>query len=242
MREPDYKVGDYLSRWHLIPKNRWFNIYLHKITQPDDHAVHDHPWYSLSIILKGSYVEWFHDHSHKERRAGSFIFRHPLLLHRLQPATKEVWSLFLTGPRIREWGFMGDKGWETDWLYLNRPRTEVEPAPVIGFDGMTLLGVNSVIGKEVTSIQDFPALEKLVFTFKNQDLTFDYKSVEVYFNRNDKRLFKMFTTVTNGSFDSLVGGVLKEVKHFSLGTRKGSYYEAKTDTGFVRFQFDGLAE
>ena len=38
---------NYLSRWHIIPRNRYFNIYLHKfVGSDDDRALHDHPWRS----------------------------------------------------------------------------------------------------------------------------------------------------------------------------------------------------
>ena len=54
----------YLTRWHLIPRNRWFNLYLHKFVHGDDErALHDHPWPSASLILEGRYIEhtseWF---------------------------------------------------------------------------------------------------------------------------------------------------------------------------------------
>src|SRR4051812_39395778 len=61
-RPPDFVVGDadrpYMLRWFVIARNRWFNIYLHKICRDDDdRALHDPPWASLSIILRGGYRE-----------------------------------------------------------------------------------------------------------------------------------------------------------------------------------------
>lgn len=61
-REPDFYVGGkqnpYMMRWWIIPRNRYFNIYLHKFLRDDeDRACHSHPWKSLSIILKGNYIE-----------------------------------------------------------------------------------------------------------------------------------------------------------------------------------------
>jgi hypothetical protein len=60
MRDPDFVIGragrPYLRRWWVIPRNRWFNIYLQEILQDDDdRALHDHPWVNCSIILRGSY-------------------------------------------------------------------------------------------------------------------------------------------------------------------------------------------
>lgn len=56
----------YLTRWHIIPRNRWFNLYLHKFVHgDDDRALHDHPWVSASLLLEGRYrehtSEWMYD-------------------------------------------------------------------------------------------------------------------------------------------------------------------------------------
>ena len=47
----------YLTRWHVLPRNKWFNIYLHRfIHGDDDRALHDHPWHSASLILDGRWI------------------------------------------------------------------------------------------------------------------------------------------------------------------------------------------
>src|ERR1700710_2371105 len=61
-RKPDVLIGKqddtYMRRWWVIPRNRWFNIYLHHfLRSDDDRALHDHPWCNLSILLSGSYLE-----------------------------------------------------------------------------------------------------------------------------------------------------------------------------------------
>lgn len=49
---------EYLCRWHLIPRNPWFNLYLHKFVHgDDDRAKHDHPWRSWSLLLDNGYRE-----------------------------------------------------------------------------------------------------------------------------------------------------------------------------------------
>lgn len=117
-RKPDFVIGDnYLRRWWLIRRNRWFNIYLHHFTRSDDdRALHDHMYFNLSILLRGRYVE----HTIKaggvrqavEYRAGAIKVRAPWTAHRveIQPG-EECWSLFITGPRMREWGFHCPNGW-----------------------------------------------------------------------------------------------------------------------------------
>lgn len=128
MRKPDFVIGSsenpYLLRWWVIPRNRFFNIYLHCILRSDDdRALHDHPWWNISIILKGGYWEVKPHAYHKDGRAyghsmprwcraWSIVFRSATTAHRLELLNgTPCWSLFITGPRIREWGFHCPKGW-----------------------------------------------------------------------------------------------------------------------------------
>ena len=73
-RKPDFIVGDpanpYLRRWWLLPRNPVFGIYLHQFMRSDDdRALHDHPWPSLSLTLRGRMMEHTFAESLKERRA-----------------------------------------------------------------------------------------------------------------------------------------------------------------------------
>ena len=66
--EPHFIIGGrhrpYLLRWYLIPRNRFFNLYLHKfLRDDDDRALHDHPWWFASLILRGGYTEIVRDDS-----------------------------------------------------------------------------------------------------------------------------------------------------------------------------------
>jgi hypothetical protein len=115
MRQPDFVIGDpsapYMLRWWIIPRNRWFNVYLHKILRDDDdRALHDHPWVNVSIVLRGAYREITPLGSFV-RRAFSVVFRLPSSAHRLVLVDGPVWSLFITGPVVREWGFHCPRGW-----------------------------------------------------------------------------------------------------------------------------------
>lgn len=117
MRKPDFIIGSkedpYIKRWWVIPRNKIFNIYLHNILRPDDdRALHDHPWWNLSIILKGSYIEITPKGSFL-RKQWSIVGRKATALHRLVPMG-DCWTLFITGPVIREWGFACPNGW-TPW-------------------------------------------------------------------------------------------------------------------------------
>lgn len=115
-RTPDFIIGDpidpYMKRWWIIPRNRLFNIYLHRILKSDDdRAKHDHPWASMSLILGGRYVEALDGGDH-ERLAGDIVFRRAITAHRLIiPPSGSALSLFITGPTVRTWGFHCSKGW-----------------------------------------------------------------------------------------------------------------------------------
>ena len=131
VRAPDVIIGDesdpYLYRWHVIPRNPIFNVYLHKfLRSDDDRALHDHPWINMSYLLLGEYVEivpsvdFELDRSTTAiiRRAGDICFRGPKSLHRISLMWSRnrknehvCWTLFVTGPRVRRWGFACPKGW-----------------------------------------------------------------------------------------------------------------------------------
>lgn len=170
-RNPDFTVkredGDYLRRWYVIPRNRWFNIYLHNMVQDDDpRALHDHPWWNVSIVLKGGYYEvvpakplspsgaWLYAHpslrNYSEsmraelakpylsdncvvrwRGPGSIIFRRATDAHRLMLDNERnlggeivhytpSWSLFITGPKRRKWGFWCPQGWKPFDEYVRK--------------------------------------------------------------------------------------------------------------------------
>jgi hypothetical protein len=87
----------------------------------EDRALHDHPWPSVSIVVRGGYYEITRGHDGTfERRwygVGSIIFRRATYSHRVELARDadghvvQCDTLFLTGPRLREWGFHCPRGW-----------------------------------------------------------------------------------------------------------------------------------
>lgn len=152
----------YLRRWHLV-RNRWGNVYIHQMIENDDRTVHDHPWWSLSLVLGGTYRDWRlvpcrgpakrpGDIYLPYRPAGgstawgaagwllgrlygpgAVILRRPEYAHRLELAhgaqRHSVWTLFMTGPKCREWGFYAAKGWMHWKAYLyNQPSRRVRVA------------------------------------------------------------------------------------------------------------------
>ena len=129
-RAPDFIIGGherpYLRRWFVIPRNPVFNVYLHQfLRSDDDRALHDHPWvFNASWLLRGAYVE----HTIKAggicvrtlRKAGGIKLRFGPAPHRIELLAAgdgpthllTCWTLFITGPRVRQWGFYCmDRGW-----------------------------------------------------------------------------------------------------------------------------------
>lgn len=117
--KPHFYIGGqerpYMLRWYIIPRNRWLNVYLHKICRDDDdRALHDHPWWFVSIMLRGAYIEHTPTATN-HRRAPSIAFRsstaqHRLELYRRDGETLPCWTLVITGRRVRNWGFWCPKG------------------------------------------------------------------------------------------------------------------------------------
>lgn len=124
-RDPNFMVTRdggveiYLKRWWLITRNNYFNIYLHNMLLDDDPILHDHPYWSLSLTLTDGLEEIYRENPDLESyqsipysrniKAGQWVWRgsrfaHQLIVH--QPA----WTIFITGPRVREWGFWCPKG------------------------------------------------------------------------------------------------------------------------------------
>lgn len=122
------------------------SMLLHWLVQPDDDdALHDHPWDFESRILSGGYVEeisdgygkaqapdeqnrepdlgptktWFWNHDE-----GEIITKKATDLHRIRVLHPNTWTLVITGPRVREWGFHpAGKPWQ-DWRsYLGIEKT-----------------------------------------------------------------------------------------------------------------------
>ena len=105
--------SDYLIRRYLLPRNRFLNIYLHEfLGSDDDRALHDHPWYSASIVLKGQLIEHLPNQGNRMIKSGKVTIRGPRFQHRIElPAGKTAVTLFITGPVVRTWGFVCPKGW-----------------------------------------------------------------------------------------------------------------------------------
>lgn len=144
---PHFAIGGesnpYMLRWYLIPRNRWINVYLHKfVRDDDDRALHDHPWWFVSLMLWGSYREFVEpfwarfkavgcfviddQRTWVDRRAPSIAFRQANHRHRVELFKRPdgtpipCWTIVITGPKVREWGFWCPKGFVPWWKFVDR--------------------------------------------------------------------------------------------------------------------------
>lgn len=135
-KTPYFHLEGYMERWWLVGgwnaqrqnDNDYFDparakgglyewitdrvaVRLHHILRSDDDRhFHNHPSWSVSIVLRGGYFEWTPgpgiDHV-KWRGPGAIVFRRASLLHRLElPPLTTTWSIFILGRKVQGWGFL----------------------------------------------------------------------------------------------------------------------------------------
>lgn len=106
----------YLERYYLFSVlGREF--YLHRFVSGDgDRNLHDHPWdFSFSLVLTGSYDEVVQKYfcpkslgilKKRKLKRGRFNIIKGSKFHQIVSAEPETWTLFVTGKRIKDWGFL----------------------------------------------------------------------------------------------------------------------------------------
>lgn len=101
-----------LFRWGNLPR-----VYVHKFLRSDDErAPHNHPWWFMSFVLRGWYLEYTDTPPNPHvRKQFSLAYRGLDVFHRV--ALPQVlcrdgsygpvscWTLVVTGPDVRSWGF-----------------------------------------------------------------------------------------------------------------------------------------
>lgn len=122
-RDPDtvIRLNDerYVDRYKVIPSNRLFNVFVHRIhVSDDDRALHDHPWSNVSILLDGMYLEQSIDDREGDIRCpGDVIYRRGDEPHRLMLPFGPVLTIFVRFRSVREWGFVCEDG---RWFHWRR--------------------------------------------------------------------------------------------------------------------------
>ncbi len=117
------KEKPYAYRWVL--NFGLFALRIHKwICSDDDRAMHDHPYWFFTLVLKGGYDDVTpkkHKFAGRETlRAGSIRFRRAKHIHTVQINKSPTWTLLFTGPPLRKWGFWvdGGKRWQKSSNYF----------------------------------------------------------------------------------------------------------------------------
>ena len=126
----------YLERYYLFlrERNRFpFNIFLHKFLKSDPDDVHDHPWPYATLILKGGYWEWIPHFDTVGRKTGEYqVWRGPghfriskaNSFHRIElDPDITAWTLFMPGPKQRDWGFLVKNKWIQWEQYLKQRKS-----------------------------------------------------------------------------------------------------------------------
>lgn len=123
----------YLIRYYYKNYRPLGRIVIHNILRSDIDGLHDHPWDAQTYILAGGYWEnsikdadtnsdgTLNIKVKKDWRApghfGSFSSDH---FHKLEldqkKAGESTWTLFMMGPKTKEWGFLGKQGSGLQWV------------------------------------------------------------------------------------------------------------------------------
>lgn len=111
----------YLERYHVVETSHIQIRIHHWLSSDDQRAPHDHPWANATTVLDGQLLEHT-DHGAFALGPGSVVTRRPTDPHRIELVTPEAWTLFVTGPIVRRWGFHTDHGWIhwRDWPHAGR--------------------------------------------------------------------------------------------------------------------------
>lgn len=93
----------YVTRW--LVQTPVGSLRLHHWVAPDDpRAKHDHPWWFATCVLRGGYRDVGPD-GIDHLRAPALRVRAAEHRHTVYPDDDGAWTLMVTGPKRRAWGF-----------------------------------------------------------------------------------------------------------------------------------------
>lgn len=122
-------VGRYLTRWTPVYSKTsdnepgWIarhigNLYLHRMEGPDpDRCPHNHPFRAVCLVLRGGYRQTVHARVPRSSRWStriSWVSWFNVLradeYHKITYVVPGTWTLCITGPVFRQWGFLMASG------------------------------------------------------------------------------------------------------------------------------------
>lgn len=100
-------------RYPLVPANRFFGVYFHVYFSDRYLPPHDHPWWNVTILVRGRYQERLiknynaFDRGRPIDSSNRFIvFRKATTAHAMQVERGPLWTIFIHGP---EWNVAGGR-------------------------------------------------------------------------------------------------------------------------------------
>lgn len=106
-----FTLGERLGRAECPYARRWIvqtpagSLRLHRWYHSDDErAMHDHPWWFVTLVLQGGYTDCA-EHASDHLTRGSVRYRSALHRHYVVPDQGGATTLLVTGPTTRRWGF-----------------------------------------------------------------------------------------------------------------------------------------
>lgn len=94
------------------------SIRLHHWFHSDDaRYFHDHPWWFLTLILAGGYTD-ANPAGNDRMTPGTIRYRPALHSHTVKVDPGGCWSILITGPKTRRWGFWVGKKWTKSNKYF----------------------------------------------------------------------------------------------------------------------------
>jgi hypothetical protein len=118
----------HFKRWRII-ETPWFSIYIHGIYKADeDKHMHDHPWNYTSFVLRGFFSERMPARDGRKGRydtlilgPGKFVGRKAEQFHKIEQLhSPSVYTLFFTGRRRRDLGYLTEIGWMDHKTYRKK--------------------------------------------------------------------------------------------------------------------------
>ena len=93
----------YVRRWRIDLPFGSIRVH-HWLSHDDPRAVHDHPWWFLTFVVKGGYTD-FTPGGKEHLRPGSIRYRPAPHQHTVVPDPGGCWTILITGRSLRKWGF-----------------------------------------------------------------------------------------------------------------------------------------